>query len=92
MRASLSSTAHRTSPNKTQNGTSAQISSAELISQTTQLSFYFFTIPRVTCTILVPQPAIEPTPLAMEALETQNLNHWTAKVVHTQLSSLSHAI
>ena len=69
-----------------------QISLAELISQSAQLSFYFFAIPRVTGRILVPQPAIEPTPPAVETLETQSLNHWTAKVVHTQLSSLSDAI
>ena len=30
------------------------------------------------CGILVPQPGMEPTPPAVEALEVLSLNHWTA--------------
>ena len=38
-------------------------------------SFFFFWPHRAACGILVPQPGIEPRPLAVEA---QSPNHWTA--------------
>ena len=41
------------------------------------ISFYFSSTPMV-CGILVPQPGIEPAPLALEA---PSLNHWTTREV-----------
>ena len=41
------------------------------------ISFYFSATPMV-CGILVPQPGIEPAPLAMEA---PSLNHWATREV-----------
>ena len=38
--------------------------------------YIFFPLHRAACGILVPQPRIEPGPLAVKA---QNPNHWTAR-------------
>ena len=40
--------------------------------------FFFFLLHCASCGILVPQPGIEPVPLA---LEEQSLNHWTTREV-----------
>ena len=39
---------------------------------------FWFWLYHTACRILVPQPGIEPLPLAVEA---QSLNHWTAREV-----------
>ena len=48
-----------------------------------QITYFlsFFWPHRAACGIFVPQPGIEPTPLALEA---QSLNHWTAREVPGQ--------
>ena len=46
----------------------------ELLDGVPEIFFFFFY--RVTCGILVLQPGIEPTPLAVKL---QSLNHWITK-------------
>ena len=41
------------------------------------IPFFFFSF-WIACRVLVPQPGIEPTPLAVEV---KNLNHWTSREV-----------
>ena len=54
-------------------------SSLDLFSNITFCLFVFvFWLHSVPCGTLVPQPGIEPVPIA---LETQSLNHWTAREV-----------